>query len=112
MEYIIHGLYYACSNFGKVIELIEDYESSTDVTVEDINNIYLIPSAFIPIQIGSDEYIDLTFALSQSGGFHQAITIEDSISKPSSIDGYIPKNKKLLTNEFNYLVVSNEVGRH
>ena len=48
--------------------------------------------------------------LRNRGGFHQAVTIQRSINKPVSIDGYVPKNKKLLTNEFNYLVVSNEVG--
>lgn len=32
------------------------------------------------------------------------------ITKPTSIDGYTPINKKLLTGEFNYLVVSNNNG--
>lgn len=103
-------MYYACSNFAKVVELIEDYNASTAVTIEDIDNIYIIPSAFIPVTIGADEAIDLTFALEHSGGFQNPIIIEDSISKPTSIDGYVPKNKKLLTKEFNYLVVSNDVG--
>ena len=105
-------MFYACSNFAKVVELIEDYNTASPVTIEDINNIYLIPASFIPIQIGQDEAIDLTFALAQSGGFHHPIELEDSFNKPSSIDGYTPKNNKLLTREFNYLVVSNEVGRY
>lgn len=106
-------MYYACPKFSDVIDLIEAYNTTTPVTVEDIDNIYLIPASFIPIQIEEDEgYIDLTFALSQSGGFHHPIELEDSFNKPSSIDGYTPKNNKLLTREFNYLVVSNEVGRY
>lgn len=112
LEFIILGLFYACSNYSNVIELIEDYASEvySRISVEDINNIYLIPSAFIPITIGDDETIDLTFALSQAGGFHFPETLEESINKPTTIDGYTPINKKLLTREYNYLVVSNEVG--
>lgn len=37
-------------------------------------------------------------------------TFLKNISKPSTISGYIPKNKKLLTKEFNYLLVSNNNG--
>ena len=33
-----------------------------------------------------------------------------SITKPTSIDGYVPTNKKLLTSEYNYLAVSNNNG--
>lgn len=33
-----------------------------------------------------------------------------NITKPSSIDSYTPKNNKLLTGEFNYLVASNNNG--
>lgn len=107
-----HGVYYGCSRFKNVVDLINDYGDEVNypnVTVEDIDNIYIIPASFIPVTIGADEYINLSFAFSLYG-FHQPVTIEDSISKPTSIDGYVPKNKKLLTKEFNYLVVSNEVG--
>ena len=103
------GIYYACAQFKNVLEVINDYNDSEDVTVEDIDNIYLIPSAFIPVTIGTDEYINLSFALSLVG-FHSPTLLEHSISQPTSIDGYVPKNKKLLTREYNYLVVSNEVG--
>ena len=111
-EYIILGLFYACSSYGKVVELINDYGSDLYrfVSVNDIEEIYLIPASFLPIEIEDDVCINLSFALSQSGGFHFPVTLEDSINKPSSIDGYTPKNKKLLTREFNYLVISNEVG--
>jgi hypothetical protein len=110
-EFSIHGVYYACSNYGKVVELINDYNISEYTTVEDIDNIYIIPASFIPVTIGENEAIDLTFAISTLPyGFQNPMTVDDSISKPTSIDGYIPKNKKLLTKEFNYLVVSNEVG--
>lgn len=112
MEYTIHGLYYACSSYDKVVELLNDYGGTTypNITIEDITNIYLVPASFIPVTIEDDVCIDLTFALAYSGGFHQPVMLEDSINKPTTIDGYTPKNKKLLTKEFNYLVISNEVG--
>lgn len=33
-----------------------------------------------------------------------------TIIRPSSIDGYVPKNKKLLTKDYTYLIVSNNNG--
>lgn len=34
----------------------------------------------------------------------------ENIAKPTSVDGYTPVNKKVLTSEYNYLVVSNNNG--
>lgn len=107
------GIFYACAQYKNVVELINEYgdiEHHPNVTIEDIDNIYMIPSAFIPVTIGADEWINLSFALSVSGGFQNKVTLEKTISKPLTIDDYTPINKKLLTREFNYLVVSNEVG--
>lgn len=41
---------------------------------------------------------------------NEARSFDITFSKPNSIDGYIPKNKKLLTKDYNYLVATNESG--
>lgn len=41
---------------------------------------------------------------------NEARSFDITFNKPTSIDGYIPKNKKLLTKDYNYLVATNESG--
>ena len=44
------------------------------------------------------------------GGYTAKLTNLSPITRNSTIDGYLPKNNKLFTGEFNYLYLSNNVG--
>lgn len=100
------GRFYACSDYGSVASIIMYYTDDPDklgLTAEDIINIYMIPMAFLPIQIAPQGFEPIN-------NFSSNVELNFSTIKHSSIDGYTPTNKKLLTKEFNYLVVSNECG--
>ena len=102
------GGFYAVNGYDMVAQIIEWYAENTPqtgITIDDIVSIYMVPSYFLPAPFrpATNSY-EIVYSYSS------ASEIDYSISKPSSIDGYTPKNKKLLTKEFNYLVVSNESG--
>lgn len=108
------GCFYACGNYDNVADLITYYTDdpdSHDLTPEDIVNIYLIPIRFTPINYdpNNDPTTGEGFTL-RIQNYNVPRLYNISISKHNSIDGYTPKNKKLLTKEFNYLVVSNLSG--
>lgn len=80
-----------------------DDPDNLGLTAEDIINIYIVPMAFLPVQIAPQGFEPIN-------NFSSNVELNFSTIKHSSIDGYTPTNKKLLTKEFNYLVVSNECG--
>lgn len=113
------GGYYVCRYYKNVLQIINEYASTeqyTDVTIEDIESIYMIPYAFTNFNFDSayvdqpDGWIRQLGRNSEFGEMTFPNRFDVSINKPNSIDGYIPKNKKLLTREFNYLIVSNQNG--
>lgn len=51
------------------------------------------------------------FLLEPSASTYGATTITSVVyNRPSTIDGYTPKNNKLFTSQFNYFIISNYVG--
>lgn len=111
------GIYYVCRYYSNVIDLINLYVEDTyqvGVTIEDIETIYMIPYCFTNLQVepsvidqSEGWIIYLGGIFGQMGNPNQ---ITKTITKPTSVDGYTPINKKLLTKEFNYLIVSNQNG--
>lgn len=109
------GAYYVCRYYKNVVELIERYlHEESGTTIEDVETIYMIPYNFTNLQVASDLidsqagwYIQLGVIF---GTMNHPNSIEKTINKPTTIDGYTPTNKKLLTKEFNYLIVSNQNG--
>lgn len=110
------GVFYACRYFFNVVDVIEYYLNDPNhfhITIDDIETIYMIPFSFLNFNgmVGID---DPEGWVVQIGGIFGQMTwpseFNIEISKPTTIDDYTPINKKLLTKEFNYLVLSNECG--
>lgn len=82
--------------------------------IDDVVSVFMIPT-FI---LGGEPTYTLVTTLSGTYRVHEVITSDISdtsrldfdYTKPTSIDGYTPKNKKLLTGEYNYLCVTNYCG--
>ena len=111
------GAYYICRYYQNVVDLIDVYVRdmfSTNVTINDVESIYMIPYAFTNLGLSAsivDQNEGWIVQLGVDfGTMLRPNRIDFSINKPTTIDGYVPKNKKLLTREFNYLVVSNQNG--
>jgi hypothetical protein len=104
------GCFYGCRTYNDVADFITYYANDPlkyNLTVEDIETIYMIPYSFTNFNVVD---VDDSWIVQIGKIFGVMLSpnqFEYTISKPSSIDGYIPRNKKLLTKEFNYLVLSN-----
>lgn len=86
------------SSLTDMINLINEY----DVRAEAIVNVYIVPSKLVQGQYGSDHLL--------INNYGQLTTLSHEIDKPTTIDGYTPKNKKLLTKPYCYLLMSNNNG--
>lgn len=65
-----------------------------------VYNFYSCPSSVINNTSGGAQY----------SGQSAPVYLNYQINKPTTINGYVPKNNKLLTEQFNYLLVSNNNG--
>ena len=87
---------YVCENITQLVNLIQSYgEGKADAIIQ----VYLVPKCFVE----NDE----------SGRYEGQATplyLQKVINKPDNINGYVPKNKKLLTFPYCYLNVSNNNG--
>jgi len=93
-----YNLYY---NYNDIATFIEDYSSSTSQTTsEAIQNIYAISRKFATKDDSSALIV----------GENAPIEFSYNIIKSTSLDGYVPVNKKLLTYPFCYLMMSNNTG--
>lgn len=64
-------------------------------------------------ELGKADSIISVIEYPASFGTNQvAETVEPTVTMPNTIDGYTPKNKKLFSYPFNYLVGSNRSGSH
>lgn len=92
----MRGYAYVCENISEFTQIITSFGNYQD----QIYNAYLTPANFIASTPGQIQFDG------------QVNPIEDAIqiSKPSTIDGYTPKNNKLYTYPYRYLLVSNNNG--
>ena len=83
-----------------LLSTISDYASAGKA--DAITNVYLIPSVFVKDKPSGD------------GGWWRGMgtpaNYDITITKNNTLDGYTPKNKKLLTKEYNFLVLDNNAG--
>lgn len=87
-------------DIGRIVQEYVDARKSTD----NIYNVYCIPKFFIDYDFDNPP-TDQIFT-----GQTDPIVDSFSISKPNNIDGYVPRNKKLLTYPYCYLSISNIQG--
>ena len=104
-EYLKLGGAYACVDGGHLQQLIKDYKDLTtypNTSDEDIKNIYIVPNKF---------YSKTTQAeIEQYNGDLQPKSYTFNIIKLSTLNGYTPRNKKLLTYPYCYMMLSNNAG--
>ncbi len=91
---------YICDNITQVVSILQAYANSTDVSSEAVYGLYMCPSVLINNTSGSLQYSGQT-----SPVYNTKI-----INKPTTLDGFTPKNKKLLTFPYCFLNVSNNNG--
>lgn len=89
---------YICSSITDVVNILQAFASAGKN--DAVFGVYMCPKYFINTE-GSDLHYE-----GQSAPYN----LSKVISKPSSLDGYTPKNKKLLTFPYCCLNVSNNNG--
>lgn len=88
---------YICENINQLVNTIQAYgEGRNDAIIQ----VYLVPKCFV-----ANTDSDLRYE-----GQGSPLWIQKIINKPTSLNGYTPKNKKLLTFPYCYLNVSNNNG--
>lgn len=92
--------YYRCKTSTYVDELLENYVNAGQG--EGVNGLFMIPKWLAPTD-SEDGIAEVKQTSSHS-------EYNNSTSKNLTLDGYTPRNKKLLTYPFNYLLVSNNNG--
>lgn len=97
------GSAYVCENALAVQHLIEAYRTAGTLT-SSIYNVYIVPRKFIGQTLGQNvEYEEFNNML-------VPLTYSYQVSKPTTINSYTPRNKKLLTYPYCYLVLTNNNG--
>lgn len=103
--------YYYLPAPEKVKTLIE--ELSEAGVSESIQCIFMAPAGFIPTKTeGEYSEVESSFKAYEHEWVHAVLGGESDTlpEKPNNINGYIPKNKKLLTFPYCYLLASNNCG--
>ena len=104
---LFSGLYFfACENVSDAKSMIQQYANAGKS--DAIVSIFQAPKHFLQgsYKVGTTPAIYLP-ANSVSV---QTLTTEKTISLPTKLNGYTPKNNKLFTYPYNYLYVTNNVG--
>lgn len=89
---------YICNNINEVVNILQAFAS--EGKSEAVYGLYMCPSLLINNTSGSLQFSGQTTPMYGS----------KYINKPSSLNGYTPKNKKLLTYPYCFLNVSNNNG--
>ena len=88
---------YICESINQLVNIIQAYGSGRN---DAIIQVYLIPKCFV-----ANTDSDLRYE-----GQSSPLWIQKVINKPTRLNGYTPKNKKLLTFPYCFLNVSNNNG--
>lgn len=97
------GIFYAggayiCSTMDEVVNIVQLFSKAGEA--DAVTAVYMVPKKIV---INSSE--TLQFSGQANPAFYDV-----SKAKPTKINGYTPKNKKLLTYPFCYLLASNNAG--
>ena len=119
------GLYHIIVGYNNTSEVIPDFRHLIDIYDKAglgnaIQNVYILPKAVLGVNVKtgltisttgsapSDSVSDLAMPTGTSIGVTQIGSYP--FQKPTTINGYTPKNNKLFTYPYNYLNVSNNAG--
>lgn len=89
---------YICPNMATVLSILQAFASAGKDKA--VYNVYMIASAMITNTSGTLQY----------SGQDSPNVLTKSINKVTTVNGYTPINKKLLTFPYNYMVISNNNG--
>ena len=95
----VSGGAYLCSNISQVASILVEYNSANKL--DSIIDVYTVPTNF------TNGTVPDTLLMAS---MNQPRSYTKTFSKPNSIDGYIPNNKKLLTSPYCFLKISNNNG--
>lgn len=88
---------YICSSMLEVATIIQAYQNGRE---DAVFNVYIAPSKIINNTSGTYQY----------SGQNAPVTYTKTITKQTTIDGYTPKNNKVLCYPYNFLVLDNNNG--
>ena len=96
--------YYAMRTTSDLETFIQSYETAG--YADDVCEVFIVPAKLI----GNPTYsaINPVYTIPQSANIEQLVTITSS--RPTSINTYTPRNKKLLVYPYQYLLVDNNGG--
>lgn len=90
--------YDASTALDTVLEIFAE-----DAKTDAINGIFMAPK-WLATKSGD--------ALNSVANSNSPVTTQVAITKPTTLNGYTPKNKKTLVYPYNYMIVSNNVGQN
>ena len=93
-----HGGAYIVSDKNALVNIIQGFASLSKL--DAVYNVYMCPT----------NIINNTSESAQYSGQNAPVTLTTTFSKTNTIDGYTPRNNKLLTFPYQYLLVSNNNG--
>lgn len=96
----VAGNIYVCPTVGVLAQVLQLF--SNNGLSDNINNVWLVPKVLI-----TNYNESLLHWNGQTTYYSEEVEL---IEKPTDLDGYVPKNKKLLTFPYCYCVMSNNNG--
>lgn len=105
---VFSGLkYFAVTSYSAARDIISRYDSDTNGN--QIVSIFLAPIEFLA---GAKKFGELGYNIyiPQDSGYATTLLDATTVSRPSSLNTYTPKNNKLFTYPFSYVYVTNNVG--
>ena len=88
---------------GAFAQLVGEYVTN-DTPTSSIYNVYIIPRKFVDQTLPTGDVFAIMADITANKNYSY------QVSKPTTINGYTPKNKKLLTYPYCYLLLSNNSG--
>lgn len=95
------GGFFVSDNATDIIALIREYDLSNELSSDSIVAFYMVPKKIV-----SDPNTDTMLF----EGMTKPVTYEHTTAKQTTLNGYTPKNKKLLCYPYNYMLLSNNAG--
>lgn len=89
---------YICTNASQVVNIIQALDQAGKG--DAVTNVYIVPSKVVNNTSGALQY----------SGQSDPVTYNIEVDKQTTLNGYTPKNNKLLTYPYNYLLLDNNNG--
>ena len=109
----VYGMCYICESDVDLFDLLDCYTYNTfSGGIDSINTMYLVPRCCIDFSRIDEKTVtyDGKYFTIKEYSSPVPMVYHENYSKPSTLDGYTPKNKKLLTFPYCFLVGSNNNG--